>query len=131
MAVQSLNQIAQAINLALKGGGSSKDVVGFLSRRKLLSKSGEILEKLEKIVDEERGVLKGSIWSSAPIPAKNKNDILAFLAKKYKGKKIILEEYIDDSLKGGWKIEIGGEMIDSSIKTKLKKLQDHLKKNYV
>lgn len=131
MANLSYNDIARAINLSLKEGGSAKSVVEFLSRKKLLSKSEDILAKLEAIVDTEKGILKGKLWSATALSNKEKTELISHLEKHHKDKKIQLEEIIDEKLKGGWKVEIAGEMIDQSIQTKLKKLQAHLNKNHV
>lgn len=131
MANLSYNDIARAINLSLEEGGSAKSVVEFLSRKKLLSKSEDILAKLEAIVDTEKGILKGKLWSATALSNKEKTELISHLEKHHKDKKIQLEEIIDEKLKGGWKVEIAGEMIDQSIQTKLKKLQAHLNKNHV
>ncbi len=130
MATLSHTDIAKAIHLTLReDSGATAQVVNFLAKRKMLSKSEAILSKLEDIVNEEQGLLKGIIYSSEKIDEKIKREIMQNLEKKYQGKKIFLEEKIKEGLLGGYKIEIGGEVIDLSIQNKIKKLQEHLTRN--
>jgi F0F1-type ATP synthase delta subunit len=61
MTTISNNDIARAIYLVAKDKGKEpgvlKEIVSFLSRKRLLTKSPEILARLEKIVNEENGVV--------------------------------------------------------------------------
>ena len=52
--------------------------------------------------------------------------LLEFIKKKYQAKEVILELKEDDKLLGGIKIEIGDEIIDMTLKNKIKKLQNYL-----
>lgn len=136
MATISNNNIARAIYLASKEKKGSeqavflKDVVGFLSRRRLISKSKNILSALSRIVNQAEGVLEVNVWSKAKISEHDKKELIHFLKKRYGDQKFILQEHLDEKLLGGLKIKIQDEMIDLSLQSKIYKLQEHLIKSH-
>ncbi len=135
MATLSNNDIARAIYFSGKGkeGKALQEVlqntVRFLSRRRLLSKSNAILASLERIENQERGVLVAQVWSKAKLDANTKKELLQILKNRYEGKDFTLIENIDEGLLGGFRIRIGDELIDLSLKNKINKLQEHLTRN--
>lgn len=132
MATITNNDIAKAIYLGtkdLKGDAlhvAMKNTVAFLARKNLLSKQKDILARLQRIVNEERGALEVSVWSKDKLSDKTKHEIKHILTERYGDKELILEEHIDESLLGGFKLGIKDEMIDLTLKTKIKNLQKHL-----
>lgn len=132
MAKFSNNEIANAIYLGAKGKEGEKlslfmqDVIKFLVQKKLFSKSEEIIRELEKVHDKENGVLKVNLSTKNKINDSFKKELIDILSKKYKVEKILLKENIDESIIDGFKLEIGDEILDTSLKNKLQKLQAHL-----
>lgn len=132
MATLSNNDIAEAIHLVLKDkrneelGGLNKKVIDFLSKRRLLSKSSDILDRLDKIINKEKEIIVVKVISKEKLRDKLKHELSAFLKEKYKAKEIIIKELIDEKLIGGIRLEINDEVIDLSVKNKIKKLQEHL-----
>jgi len=132
MATISNNDIANAIYIGSKNK-TGKDlevfvnnVVRFLVRKKLLAKSNHILEKLEKKLNKEEGIVKAKIGSASKLDENTKKELTNFLLKKYNGKSILFTEEIDAKFVGGVRIEVDDEVIDLTIFNKLKKLQTHL-----
>ncbi|MFA6520338.1 MAG: F0F1 ATP synthase subunit delta [Candidatus Paceibacterota bacterium] len=136
MSAISNNNIAHAIYLASKDKSHTehallpRKVVEFLARRRLLSKAPDILSRLNKIINEEEGKLVAKVFSKEVLNENTKREIINSLSKRYGGKNIILEESLNDKLVGGFKIEIGDEVIDLTIKNRIKKLQEYLTRNY-
>ncbi len=132
MASISNNDIANAIYLASKNKDEKEtplfisNVIKFLARKRLLSKSKDILQKLENISNTENGILKIKISSVKKIEDSLKKDLKDILLEKYKVKQILFTEIIDEKLIGGFKIETNDEVIDLTIFNKLKKLQEYL-----
>lgn len=129
----SNNDIAEAIYQASKEGSGStqpflKNVVDFLHKKRLLSKASEIMLALEKIINKEKNKLVVRVSSVLKLENKLKDELEQFLKKKYGSKEVELVEMIDSRLVGGFKIEVGDEVIDFSIKNKIGKLQAHLTK---
>jgi F-type H+-transporting ATPase subunit delta len=132
MATLSNNDIAKAIYLSFKDKkeGDLKNltdnVIKFLIKKRLFLKSKDILDKLEKIINKDKGILKVRISSVTKLTDKIKNELKTEFIRKYKVKEIVLVEKIDNSLLGGIKIEVNDEVIDLTIFNKLKKLQEYL-----
>jgi F-type H+-transporting ATPase subunit delta len=136
MATLSNNDIAESIYSILKGKSKEelhiifKKIVEFLDKRRLLSRSKDILEKLEKIINlnEDKIIVKAS--SAKRLSEKIKGELISILRKRYKAKEIILLEKLDEKLLGGVRLEIDDEVIDLTVKKKIQKLQEHLIKKY-
>jgi len=136
MATLSNNDIANAIyavSKEKKGEELSdmfKKVVDFLNRKRLLSRAPDILGKLDKIINLKEGKILVKILSAKKLSEKTKKELSFLLEKRYKAKEILFEEKLDEKLLGGMKLEINDEIIDLTIRNKLKKLQEHLTKRY-
>jgi len=132
MTAISNNNIARAIYLAAKDKNQAEQypifskVVQFLVRRRLLAKAPDILLLLDKIINNDEGRVTAKVSSAEKLDHKTKLHIEQSLQKRYSAKKIILNEIINAKLLGGFKVEIGDEVIDLTIKNKIGKLQEHL-----
>jgi len=102
------------------------NAVEFLTKNKLLSKATEILEHLEKIRDKDLGVVSATVTSKRPLPKKTLDEIKKILKNRYEASDITLHAHEDLTLIGGVKIEANDEMIDLSLKNKVRQLQNHL-----
>ena len=132
MATISTNNIARAIyesSLGKDGAGLdvvTRNAVALISQKHLMSKSGEILTELKKILDKSEGLIRAKISSREKIDKKTIDEIEDLIKKRYKVQNTILEFEIDESLLGGIKIEIGDEIIDTTLKNKIRKLENYL-----
>jgi F-type H+-transporting ATPase subunit delta len=130
MATISNNDIARAIYIASKEEIPKeqffKKTVQFLTRRRLLGRTSGILLSLEKIVNQEEGRVVAKVSSKNKLSEKIKKELEHHLSKRYSGKKIALVENLDEKLLGGFKIEVGDEVIDLTLKNKIGKLQEYL-----
>ena len=124
------DNIAQAIYLASKDANDPElffsGVIQFLVRRKLLPKVPNILLRLEKIINDKRGVVVVKVSSKEKISEKTNKELAQILTKRYSVKEIDLIENIDEKLLGGLKIEMRDEVIDLTLKNKIEKLQEYL-----
>ena len=132
MATLSNKNIAQAIYLSLKDKSAHEralattSIVKFLARRHLLSKSENILTELSKIENTEKGIIMTKVSSAKVLSEKTKRDLKEVLTKRYKGKSAVFSEKVDEKLLGGLRIEVDDEVIDFTLKNKIRKLQEHL-----
>ena len=133
MAKISNQDIAKSIYQTLKDKSGSayslalKNIVNFLARRRLFSQAPEIFNRLQRIVDQEQGAIRAKVSSAKPLGTRLKHDLIKILERRYKAKEIIFNEEVDEKLIGGFKFEVGDEVIDLSIKNKIKKLTEYLK----
>ena len=132
MSTLSNNDIARAIYLVSKDKTHAElhnvidKVVKFLVRKRLLSKTGDILERLNKIINNENKKIVVKLLSAKKLKEEIKKELIFFLRERYKAKGVILTEIIDEKLLGGIKVEINDEIIDLTIKNKIKKLKEYL-----
>lgn len=132
MANLSYNDIARAIYMGSKNKDNQEmslfvdNTVKFLTRKKLLSKSKNILDKLEALMNKDKGLIKARVSTAEKMTDIFKKDLNLFLLKKYNAKEVEMTEVVDSQHIGGVKIEVDDEVIDMTIANKLKKLQTHL-----
>lgn len=119
----SIHNIAIAI---YESTASPKEVVRFLNKRRLLSKSEEILNELEKVIYKEKGIIKMKVESATELSEHKQKELEHEMREKYGAKHIESEYFENRSLLGGIKIEIGEEVIDTTYKNKLDQLATHL-----
>ena len=55
-----------------------------------------------------------------------KKELIFFLRGRYGVKEVILKESLNEKLIGGIRLEINDEIIDLTVKNKIKKLQEYL-----
>ena len=119
----SIKNIAEAI---YDTKAEPKMVVQFLNNKKMLSKSEEILDELQKMIDKKEGIVRMKVKSAKQIPENKKRELEEEMKNKYKAKEIVSEYFEDKSLLGGMKIEIGDDTIDGTYRNKLNQLEKHL-----
>jgi F-type H+-transporting ATPase subunit delta len=132
MTTISNNDIARAIYLVSKDKTSAelhetnKKVVKFLARRRLLSKSGDILERLNTIINQENERIIARVSSTKKLKEESNKELILLLKKRYGAKEVVLVETLDEKLLGGIRVEVNDEIIDLTVKNKFKKLQEYL-----
>lgn len=132
MATVSIKNLAIAINESSKGKEGKEldalmtDCVKMIASKHLLDKSKQLLKVLEGVIDQEYGVTRAIVTSKTKLNTKMKEEVEDFIKKRYKTKEVILELKEDPSALGGIKIEIGDEVIDTTLRTRLNQLQDYL-----
>ncbi|MGB2303059.1 MAG: F0F1 ATP synthase subunit delta [Candidatus Puniceispirillales bacterium] len=76
---------------------------------------------------KRRGEISAEVISAVPLDASHEADVMEAIASVTKSDKIALETSVDPSLIGGLVVRIGSRMIDTSIKTKLNRLEAAMK----
>ncbi|OGI61239.1 hypothetical protein A2814_00530 [Candidatus Nomurabacteria bacterium RIFCSPHIGHO2_01_FULL_38_19] len=132
MTVISNNEIAHAFYLVSKDKSKSqqsdlfKNFVKYLYKKRLLSKAGNILSKLEKIINKEEGRVLAKVSIPEKLDKQKKAEILRSLKERYSAKDVVISEILNEKLLGGFKIEVNDEIIDLTVKNKMEKLQEYL-----
>lgn len=122
-------QYAQALYESLRDIGAKEDEVdlvfknfySILLRNNDLKLINKIIEKIEEIDKEEKGVVEVEVTGAEEID----KDLVSKLHSLI-GKKAEIQEKVDPGLIGGLKIQINDLLIDGSIKAKLNKLKQSL-----
>lgn len=132
MASLSVKNIARAIYESSydKEGASLSDVIEksaiWIRDKNLISKKEEILKALEDIINKEEGIIKAKVTVKNKLSKEEEDEIKDFIKKKYKAKEITLEIKEEEKLLGGIKIEVGNDIIDTTLQNKLHQLQNYL-----
>ena len=102
-----------------------KKFLGFVAMKNRLFFLDKIIESFLNLTSSHRGELKAKLVSSKELSLDEINKIQKELSANFKTSLNISYEY-DPDLIGGLIIQIGSVMLDTSIKTKLKKLEKNM-----
>jgi len=130
----TVNQYAKALyeSVQEKSQGEVDSVISnFL---KVLQKNGQlklakkITEKFSAIWNKENEIVDATVTSREALDAETLKNIEKFVAGKYSAKEVVLQNVIDEKIKGGIIIKVGDEMMDASIAKRLEDLRLNLAK---
>ena len=102
-----------------------KKFLSFVAIKNRLFFLNQIIESFLDLISVSKGELKAKLVSSKKLSAEEQKKIQSELSKGFKSTININYEY-DPDLIAGLVIQIGSVMIDTSIKTKLKKLEKNM-----
>jgi len=102
-----------------------KNFLGLLAIKNRLFFLGKIIESFLNLVSNNKGELKAKFVSSKKLSIEEQNKIKNELSKDFKSQLNIDYSY-DPDLIAGLIIQVGSVMIDTSIKSKLKKLEKNM-----
>ena len=97
-----------------------------LAKNNRLKMAPAIIEKFGNIWNRENGILEADIESAYLLNDEISGKITKEIKEKYGAKEVILNNKINEDIKGGIIIKIGDEVIDGSIKKQLKMLKQTL-----
>jgi len=127
-------QYAKALYEITKGKNQD-EIDGLLSNfTNLLIKNNQtklidkILERFKSIWNEKENIAEAEVVSVCELDLDQIEKIENFIRSKYDIKKVLIDNVIDKEIKGGIIIKIGDDILDGSIKGKLKKLKNNLSK---
>ena len=102
-----------------------KNFLNFLIRKRRFFFIKQILESFIEICSEKRGELKTEIKSAKDLTQEEISKITLELSNNFKSK-IKLKYTYDTDLIGGLIVKVGSTMIDTSIKNKLKQIENKM-----
>lgn len=85
----------------------------------------EIAEWFLELEDEYKNILRAELITAVPIGKKHKEKLTKSIEEKTK-KKVVFEEKTDKTIIGGFVIKMADKVIDASISSGLKKIQNQL-----
>ena len=103
----------------------SKKFLGFLSNKNRLFFLDKIIESFLSLTSNIKGELKAKLFSSKELTKQEQEKIQNELSANFNSKLKIDYKY-DPDLIGGLIIQVGSIMVDTSIKTKLSKIQKNM-----
>jgi len=102
-----------------------KNFLGVVAIKNRLFFLSKIIESFLNLVSNNKGELKAKLTTSKKLSAEEQKDIQSKLSKNFKSS-LNIDFGHDPDLIAGLIMQIGSVMIDTSIKTKLKKLEKNM-----
>jgi len=102
-----------------------KNFLGFVASKNRLFFLDKIIDSFLNLVSNSKGELKAKLISAKKLSLEEQDKIQNELSKDFKSSLSIDYEY-NSELIGGIIIQVGSVMVDTSIKTKLKKLEKNM-----
>ena len=102
-----------------------KKFLGLVAIKNRLFYLNTIINSFINLISKNKGELKGKLISSKELSQTEKNKIEDDLSKNFKSK-LNLEYIFNPDLIAGLIIQVGSVMIDTSVKTKLKKIEKNM-----
>lgn len=127
-------KIAEEVHTALSHSATTEEeahvlatLVKVLSEKKALNYSEGILSALTDLFDKEQGIIKVHATVHDRLDEETKSLLIKTLKEKYLAKEVILSETVDQRILGGIKLQIGEDVYDATVKSKLVQLARQLK----
>ena len=108
-----------------KFSATLKKFLGFVTMKNRLFFLNKIIDSFLSLISNNRGELKAKLISSKELSQTEKENIQKELSRDFKSQLDIEYKY-DPELIAGLIIQVGSVMVDTSIKTKLKKLEKNM-----
>ena len=128
---QSINNQNDVINLLANKLGFSRDLKNFfllLIQKRRIFFIKKIMESFLKLCSKKRGEIIASLISSREL-SKSDLDLIRDDLSKAMGSNLRFDFKVDVSLIEGLKLQLGSFMIDTSLKSKLKKYEQAMLEN--
>jgi F-type H+-transporting ATPase subunit delta len=100
--------------------------VEILKNKRMLGKSKEILAALQDIIDKDNGTVRVKVTTAKKLEAEKRKKLEHEIKEKYKANMVISEYFEKEELLGGMRVEVGDEVVDSTYKNGLRKLEKFL-----
>jgi F-type H+-transporting ATPase subunit delta len=122
-------QATEAVRQMMEGQGFSATVtkfVGVVAVNRRLNRLRAIVAAFAALVAQRRGVITAKVTSAHALSTVQRESLRARLIEAGYGQ-VNIEEHVDASLLGGLTVSIGARLYDSSIKSRLQRLQYAMK----
>jgi F-type H+-transporting ATPase subunit delta len=109
-----------------KPDGKILSLLNLVNQNHRLSAVPEIASQFETMKNQSEDAAEVMITSAFPLEGSALNDLLSSLKKRFGGKELRPTIQVDPALIGGVRIQVGDEVLDSSVKARLAQMQASL-----
>jgi F-type H+-transporting ATPase subunit delta len=124
--VQEGTKAVRAVLLAQGFGTIMQDFVGVVAHNRRLFFLRPLVQAFADLVDKKRGVVRAEVISAHPLTDLQSTQLRARLTEAGYGR-IQINETVDPSLLGGLVVKLGARLYDTSLKSRLQRLQYAMK----
>jgi len=128
----SPKNIAEAIYIGTEGKSGKalelalKRSLKVLLDKRMLGKSEDVLSALQNVIEKKAGVVRAKITTAKRLETRERKKLEEEIKEKYKAKSVISEFFEKPELLGGMRIHVGDEVLDTTYKNQLGKLEKFL-----
>jgi F-type H+-transporting ATPase subunit delta len=130
----SIKQYSQTL-FDLTDGKSEQEIVAVVTKfTDQLKNDGQfknaakVIEKFEDIYNAKNGIVSALVTSARKLEEVQLKEITEFIKGKYAAKEVVIKNVVDEEIQGGLIVKVGDEVLDSSVISQLKRLQNILSK---
>jgi F-type H+-transporting ATPase subunit delta len=116
----------RAITDKLGLGAEVSNTVGLMALNRRLFVLRDMITQVKSLIAAERGEVTAEVISATPLTQEQINALSKTLKSSF-GKDVKVDVTVDESLIGGLVVQVGSQMIDTSIRSKLANLQNVMK----
>jgi len=103
-------------------------LVAYMKKTGDMKKSQDAISQFGDIYNEKHNVSEASVISARILTDEEQLKIQSFIKEKYKSDSVVMNNMVDESIKGGIIIRVGDEILDGSISGRINKLKLSLNK---
>lgn len=121
----SQEQLSQLLKAGVKGDIAEpvSKFVTLLTMNHRVSALPEIASQFEALKNNIEGAAEVNITSAFPMSDSDLQNLLAVLSKKFGGRSLRPVVSVDPELIGGVRVQVGDEVLDTSVKSRLEAMQ--------
>jgi len=97
-----------------------------LARNGQMKLAGNIVAKFGEVYNAENGIVEAEVITCEKLSSQLVDKLSSFIKEKYLAKKVVIDNKIDESIKGGIIIKIRDEVMDGSVSRQLVNLRKNL-----
>ena len=107
-------------------GGTTRNFVGLVARKGRLALLPQMITAFDRIRAKQRGEMTAQVATASPMTEAQSASLAARL-KQIVGNEVAIEARVDPDLLGGMVVRLGSRMVDSSVRSQLKRLSLSMK----
>jgi len=109
-------------------GVMTENFVKVLTKNRQTKLVVKIINKFGELYNKENGIAEIEAISSRKLEADQIGQIEKFIKEKYSVREVLIDNKIDENIKGGIILKIGDEILDASVERQLRELRNNLRK---
>ena len=122
---QSIDVVLHQLDTQFQLNPITFSLLKLLADRKRLGFLYQILDELHSQKDQADGVVRGQVFSAEKLTDGRREALTDLISQKLE-KKVFLDEVVDTNLMSGYRIEVGGFVLDDSFNFQMAQMKEFL-----
>ena len=132
MKVSAKQYASTLYDLTSEGSNSEIDdvivkFVAYMKKTGDMKKSQDVVNQFGEIYNKKNNIIEAAVVSARELTDDEQKKIQSFIKEKYKADNVVMNNTINQDIKGGIIIKVGDEVLDGSVAGRLNKLKLSLK----